>query len=111
LNSSQGWIVPEVELLSKAKKKEDVNLAFFLYFLYCHPCSPYHFKMPAKKIKVSHTLAALKSIQFTLHQEDLPGISAFNVREFWGSPRELEKAASRSHTGTKFIGQIEAGGD
>lgn len=67
--------------------------------------------MPAKKIKVSHTLAALKSIQFTLHQEDLPGISAFNVREFWGSPRELEKAASRSHTGTKFIGQIEAGGD
>lgn len=59
----------------------------------------------------SHTLAALKSIQFTLHQEDLPGISAFNVREFWGSPRELEKAASRSHTGTKFIGQIEAGGD
>lgn len=55
------------------------------------------------RINVSHTLAA--------HPEDLPGISAFNVREFWGSPRELEKAASRSHTGTKFIGQIEAGGD
>lgn len=80
-----------------------VFLYFFFVLVLCHPCSPYHFKMPAKKIKVSHTLTA--------HPEDLPGISAFNVREFWGSPRELEKAASRSHTGTKFIGQIEAGGD